>query len=627
MCRRAALKGPAQADTLRILLRSFAMVRPGRRALPLLTVLALASSGCALAFGPAAEGEPIEWVAPSADAAATEAFLRGNQLENDRQYAEAAKAYEEAASQDPASADLARKLAQVYLRSGDTERAVQQAERAYTLAPADDENRRTLAITYVAAQQFDKAAQLLEPGFQAGTLSPEGTFGLCSLWIQLGRFEDAERAAARLAELAPDDVRCLFAVGQGYAQAGRLQDAERVYQDAQKLAPYEPQLFQARADLRRQQGDPEGELAILREKLEILPGDRTALLRIAQVQHERGDSPAAIRTLEELLRHEPDDAGAVFQLGYYLFEDKRYAEAAERFEAVSRHEGVQANPDYATEVLYFLGLAQVEAKNHEAARQTLAQIPPSSERYAESQLLVARMFEREERWPEALEAARLAQEREAQSVPVQVYLAGLLQRSGDLEQAVDTMQGLIESDPNNADLRYDLALLYGNAGQDERAVELMMDVVKLDQNHASALNYVGYTWADKGMNLDDAERMIQRASELRPKDGYITDSLGWLHYKRGMKLLEEGNADQARGSFQTAVKELERAVSLLEDGDPVITFHLGDAYRSLSRFGDALGAYRRALELEPTPKDAAEIRARIELLELQTEETASGSRR
>jgi tetratricopeptide (TPR) repeat protein len=623
---RAALKAPARADTLPFLPRFSAMVRPGRPATPKLALLAIALLGCALPFGPRTP-EPGVAAHASPEAAAMEAFLRGRMLELDGDYAGAAEAYAEAARQDPASPDLARKLAQIYLRTGDTERAVEQAERALALAPDDEETRRTLAIVYVAAQQFDRAAALLEPGFEAGTLTPEGVFGLCRLWIQLGRFEDAERAAARLGELEPDDVRCLFAVGQGYAQAGRAADAERVYSDAQKLAPLEPQLFQARADLERQQGDPEGELAVLREKLAVLAGDRAALLRIAQIEHDRGDRDAAIRSLEELMQHEPGDAGAEFQLGYYLFEGKRYDEAAARFAAVSRHEGVRANPDYTSEVLYFLGLAQVEAKDHAAARETLAQIPTSSERYAEAQLLLARTYEREERWEDALAAAQRAQDREAKSVPVQVYVAGLLQRSGDLERAVGLMQELIASDPNNADLRYDLALLYGNAGQDERAVELMMEVVELDENHASALNYVGYTWADKGMRLDDAERMIERAVELRPKDGYITDSLGWLHYKRGMKLLEEGNADQARGAFETAVRELEHAVSLLEEGDPVITFHLGDAYRSVSRLGEALGAYRRALALDPTPRDAAEIRQRIELLELQTEESASGARR
>jgi tetratricopeptide (TPR) repeat protein len=601
------------------------MFGPSLRALRSLAPLVLLLGGCALPTVGLRDAR--ETVRMSPDAAATAAFLRGRMLELDGDFEGAALAYEEALHNDPDSPDLLRKLAQAYLRTGATDRAMTSAERALELDPQDDETLRTLAVIYVTAQQFDKAAALLEPGFEAGELSAEGVFGLCSLWIQLGRFEDAERAAGRLGELAPDDVRCLFAVGQGYARTGRLDDAERVYEDARKLAPSEPQVFQARAELRRQRGDREGEREILREKLEVLPGDRTALLRIAQIEHEAGDRDAAIRTLEELLGHEPEDPGAAFQLGYYLYEAKRYGEAAERFAAVSRHEGVLANPDYAHEVLYFLGLAQSEAQEVEAARRTLEQIPSGSDRYAEAQLLRARMFEREERWTEALEAARRAAAGQEGSVQVQVYVAGLLQRSGDLDQAVEIVERLIESDPQNADLRYDLALLYGNAGKEDRAIELMMDVMKLDENHASALNYVGYTWADKGLRLEDAERMIKRAVELRPQDGYITDSLGWLHFKRGMQLLEQNQPDQARGAFEAALRELERAVTLLDEGDPVITFHLGDVYRSLSRFPEALAAYRRALELSPTPDDAAQIRERIELLELQTEGSAAGSRR
>ena len=83
----------------------------------------------------------------------------------------------------------------------------------------------------------------------------------------------------------------------------------------------------------------------------------------------------------------------------------------------------------------------------------------------------------------------------------------------------------------------------------------------------------------------------------------------------------------ARGSFGRAILALEGALRLLDEGDPVITRHLGDAYRSVSRFNDALATYRKALELSPQTEDAVEIQRQIDLLELQLRPSTSGARR
>ena len=98
------------------------------------------------------------------------------------------------------------------------------------------------------------------------------------------------------------------------------------------------------------------------------------------------------------------------------------------------------------------------------------------------------------------------------------------------------------------------------------------------------LNYLGYSWIDKGENLDQGVRMIQRAVELRPNDGYIVDSLGWAYYKLG--------------DFPRATQMLEKAIELLPE-DPTINDHLGDAYWRGGRHTEARYQWRRALQFKP----------------------------
>ncbi|RYE07746.1 MAG: tetratricopeptide repeat protein [Hyphomicrobiales bacterium] len=87
--------------------------------------------------------------------------------------------------------------------------------------------------------------------------------------------------------------------------------------------------------------------------------------------------------------------------------------------------------------------------------------------------------------------------------------------------------------------------------------------LELNPNQPQVLNYLGYSWVDKGMNLTRALDMIQKAVEAAPNDGYIIDSLGWAYYRLGR--------------FEEAVEQLERAVQL-RAADPEINDHLGDAY-------------------------------------------------
>ena len=111
------------------------------------------------------------------------------------------------------------------------------------------------------------------------------------------------------------------------------------------------------------------------------------------------------------------------------------------------------------------------------------------------------------------------------------------------------------------------------------------------------LNYLGYSWVDRGVHLDEAFQMLRKAVALRPEDGFIVDSLGWAHYRLG--------------DYPEAVKELERAIEL-KPGDPTINDHLGDAYWRVGRKLDAQFQWNHARDLKPEPEDLPAILDKIE---------------
>jgi tetratricopeptide (TPR) repeat protein len=151
-------------------------------------------------------------------------------------------------------------------------------------------------------------------------------------------------------------------------------------------------------------------------------------------------------------------------------------------------------------------------------------------------------------------------------------------------------------DKPNWAIFYFRGICYERSKQWPLAEADLKEALELYPDQPHVLNYLGYSWIDQGTNLDEGMRMIRRAVEQRPDDGYIVDSLGWAYFRVG--------------NYDEAVKNLERAVDLKPD-DPTINDHLGDAYWKVGRFLEASFQWSHARDLGPDPEDLARIEAKL----------------
>jgi tetratricopeptide (TPR) repeat protein len=165
----------------------------------------------------------------------------------------------------------------------------------------------------------------------------------------------------------------------------------------------------------------------------------------------------------------------------------------------------------------------------------------------------------------------------------------------------------LEDSPDNTSLLFRLGAVQDKAGLKEECIENMKKIIAIDPKDASALNYLGYSYADMGIRLDEALELIKRAVEIRPDDGYIIDSLGWVYYMKG--------------DFNKAIEFLEQAAKLTEY-DTIITDHLGDAFQKANQFNKALDAYQKALSNagEEHQDKILELQKKIEAVEKKTHE-------
>jgi Flp pilus assembly protein TadD len=205
-----------------------------------------------------------------------------------------------------------------------------------------------------------------------------------------------------------------------------------------------------------------------------------------------------------------------------------------------------------------------------------------------------------ERREEAYQLLEELADAEPQRIEALVQLADLARRDEEYARAEEAYSRAIARIGAPArehwTLYYARGIAYERLKRWPEAEADFLQALELEPEQPFVLNYLGYSWVDMGMNLDQAKGMLNRAVELRPNDGFVVDSLGWVYFRLG--------------EFQNAVEQLERAVEL-EPGDPVINEHLGDAYWRVGREREARFQWRRALSLEPEDDAVAAIEEKL----------------
>ena len=569
-----------------------------------LCVPALLALGCAsLPLAESSGGDdPGREVRPNAPAEYD--VLVALQHERDGRLAAAIAAYERAIEKDPSSSVLHLGLAELLWRSSRFDDAVDHAQQALALDEASNDARRLLAQLYRMRREPDAAAEILLDT-DGAPRDTESAFMLWQIRIDSGRVEHALEVAQWMVEHDPRDLRARIALANTYEHQGEAIEAERVLRDALDLDPGNLQIYSVLASSKRERGDRDGEIAIYREVLARNDGDHGTLVALAEAQTEV-DLDGAIETLARVESLYPQDLRSKVRLAFLLYEAHRYEEAARRFAQIRG----QSSDEH--EIAFYHGVSASQARLEDEALEAFFSIPPDHDYYAQARTQIATLHERAGEYAEALAEVERAMA-VAPSRDLELYSATLRAKAGDFDGAVAYLEGLIEAEPEDDRLLYNLGVVYGEARRIDEAIAYMQEAIELNPENASALNYVGYTWAERGEKLDEAEALIQRAIALRPEDGYIVDSLGWVYYMRALPLVEAGERESAQSYLDRALDELQRA-SEMTGGDPVISEHLGDIYLLLDQPERALAFFEEAVAQGVRQEEQPKLLEKLEAL-------------
>lgn len=535
------------------------------------------------------------------------AYLAGNQAARDNNYDAAARYYAMALARDPNNPYLLQNALLAYVARGDVDRAQAVARKV-----ADGQIGSQLADLVLLAEavsngDFDAAKAVLDDGNDR--FSPLLS-GLLSGWIELGR---GQMTAATERFDAMDSPTAMRLFGQYHkalalASVGDFQTADTILQgDENGSLRLNRGSLVAHAQILSQLDRGDEAVDLLTEALRGTSDQGVQDLR------DRIDAEGAVDY--DFIRSASDGAAEVFlTLASVLTREEN-----DRYSLLYARLAQYLRPDYTEAVLLTAEILQDQGQ-YDLATRTYAQVKPDDPMFLNAELGRADALVDAEKADAAIEVLRGLQ-RSHDDVPrVHMSLGDVLrgqERYGEAAEAYDVAVGMIDDPaPNHWFLFYARGICYERENDWDRAEADFRRALELNPEQPLVLNYLGYSMVEAGLNLDEAQAMIEKAVEARPNDGYITDSLGWVLYRLG--------------KFEEAVAPMEAAVSLVSD-DPIINDHLGDVYWMVDRKREAEFQWKRALSFGPEEKDEARIKRKLSvgldvvLSEEEVVETAAGN--
>jgi len=464
------------------------------------------------------------------------------------------------------------------------ELAIAAIRRALAARPGDHALRMALGDLLILN---GRAKEALQEFRRVEAADPDMKRRLALRFIAAG---DVPAAISRLEALAaaePRNSQVHHYLGELYAVRREREKAMRAFRSAINGDAPEPTAFVRLAVLLAEE-DPAAALELLRDGERRFPADLRIAEARAQIHLQRrefGDARAVYESIENQLSGEdPDTISPELRVraAYAFAQDGRTAAAAERL----RH-AMQTEP-LAIELFVRLAAAPPsDAAAQENARAVLA----------------------------AVDAA-------GKDVLVALY-SGLFEhfvkRHGEAIRWFDAALARAQTQPESAELlTAQFYFWFGAAlerdGHMDRAAEMLMKAIELDPKHPAALNYLAYSWADRGLHLDRALELVRRALAEEPDNAAYIDTLGWIYFRQGR--LEE------------ALAELRRAVEK-EPEEPEILDHCGDALHALGRTAEALPFWKRAFVFQPDSVPLREklLRHGVDLDPLEREAAAQQAER
>ena len=463
--------------------------------------------------------------AHKADALAN--FVEGMALEENGEMDRALDAYRKVLNVDPGQAQLAARVAGLLIQQDDFPQAIDVLKDAIKANPNNAEPYQQLAFIYL--KYLKKTDQAIDYANRAIALNPgdaEGYQRLVEIEVAAGQEKKALEVLDRAAKIHSNDPAFWMRLGKLYMailfksdsqpKPDELKRTNEVFKKAAEHAGDDPAVLKEIADYYAASEQLKEAIPLYLHVLELQPDDANAREKLATgfiLTNQRGK---AVEMLEQIIKEHPEKYQSYDLLAQVLEDEARSLQRANRLEeakakfakvAANYEQSLLINPSHPSTYLHLAELLLGPLRDADRAVKLLTD---ARRRFPGA--------------PEIVYYLAIAQREAKQSQ----------QAVATFEEALHEAQLDEDDDVINAKFYFNYGAAAEQAGLYEKAANLLRKSIALDPaNSAEAYNYIGYMWADHNMNLDEAEAMIKRALESEPNNASYLDSLGWVEFRKG----------------------------------------------------------------------------------------------
>jgi tetratricopeptide (TPR) repeat protein len=522
-------------------------------------------------------------------------YLAARHASVERDASSAATFYRSALRTDPKNNELLDRAFISSLADGDIEEAVKLADRILTIDKSNRVARLVVGVRDLKAKKYASAQLNINQSIRGPITDLVAT--LLSGWSSYGA-GDAKTAVANIDKLTGPEWYPIFKdlhSGMILELAGKEKDAGTRLERAYKLDDSMLRVADAYARWLSRNKDEPAATAVYEAFDKKLPRHPLVLEGLRETK--------AGKTLAPLVDSaQAGAAEALYGIGATLTR-----RGGEDLALVYLQLSLYLMPNHPLALLSLADLYE-SVKKPAMAIKVYERMPASSPLKRNAQIQLATDLDAADRSEEAIKILKSVTAEDPKDLEAIMALGNIERGRKKFADCVVTYSQGIDALPKptddkagedkaNAVYYYYRGICEERSKQWGKAEADMRKALELQPEQPHVLNYLGYSWIDQGINLDEGMKMIKRAVDQRPDDGYIVDSLGWAYYRIG--------------NYEDAVKNLERAIDLKPE-DPTINDHLGDAYWRVGRTLEAKFQWAHARDLKPEPEDLPKIEAKIE---------------
>jgi tetratricopeptide (TPR) repeat protein len=489
---------------------------------------------------------------------------------------ESEKAYKKALEIDPNSEDALTGLAMVYVDLGDTKAAAEALKKVADRNPTG-RSLFALAGAYEQMREYGLAAEALKKAIDLTPGNPELKRALAQDLVLSDQLDAALKIYQQLVTEEPRDVQSQLRISQIYRQKRDFAKAHEASDKAKEIEPTNIEVRYNEAGLFEAEGKTNEALGVLKDLVASTTkrvynaaekGNRVKLLEQLGIMYRSAEQyPAAIETFRQIAEVDPDMSG---RAAVHVAETYRQAKDLPKAEKEAQTALAKNPADRVLRGEYASILAD-QNKSDAAIAEMKKLVAEKKDR--DTYISMAQIYEKAKRYQE-------------------------------MAQAINEAEKLSESKEEKETIYFLRGAMYEKMKKFDEAEAEFRKVIEMNPDNSSALNYLGYMFADRSIRLPEALAMITKALDREPGNPAYLDSLGWVYFRMG-------RYPEAENNLKASLEKMGK--------DPTVHDHLGDVYFKEGKVKEAIAQWERSLKewdatspAEQEPMEIAKVQKKLE---------------